>query len=93
MVALLDSGLLPLEFLIEPDDFRSTASCRRWSASPVARSPQGAGTTGGFRMKDEAFPPRINHVAISVQASLMDAAGLNRTARLLLRGVRMDRRR
>ena len=26
-------------------------------------------------MKDDAFRPRINHVAISVQASLMDAAG------------------
>ena len=81
-VALLDSGALPIESLLEPDDIPLTGvmdAMERLAARGDIE--QGPGTTGGFVTTDAeaAFRPRINHVAISVDAALLDREGERRS--------------
>ena len=93
-VDLLNSGTLPLESLIEPDDIPlSEVMDLDGTALPRRDPQQGDGPTGTVDMSRDDLSPRINHVAISVDADVLNDEGRADAPRLLLRGLRMDRGR
>ena len=73
-LALLASGRLPLDLLIEPDDVPL-------DAVGAAMQRLGAGELAGKVMvvpessHDASFRPRLNHVAISIDPAVLDDAG------------------
>ena len=80
---LLDSGEMPLELLIEPDDV-PLGGVMDAMDRPVPRRDRGqsAREPGGVMTTRPAVRPVINHIAISVDAAVLDEAGRAALARL-----------
>ena len=75
-VDLLDSGTLAVRGLDRARGHSAQRSDGLHGAARPGRDPeQGHGPTGSVDMSPAAFAPRINHVAISVDAALMDDEG------------------
>ena len=75
-VDLLDSGTLPLDSLIEPNDIALGEVMDLDGTALPGRDPrQGDGATRPFVMSRATFAPRINHVAISVDADVLNDEG------------------
>ncbi len=75
-VDLLATGTLPFDALIEPDNIPLERSDGVHGAARSRRdTEQGNGPTEPVLMSPTPFVPRINHVAISVDAEIMDDEG------------------